>query len=315
MAVDVIVALADRRGNGTTQLAIRSSPRWTDSGASTRWRPVSSTALLRPPTATGSCTAGCLATTCLASGQVQDVPEQEHDQGDRPVPGPAEPAVGPDQGADRHDQQVPGRRGLQPGRYIRLEPELTPNTEIRDFRSDLRACTDNAVSPGPTMTSTPSRSSCRSSGSSSGSRAARGRPTPTAVDPKVSPTCGTGSCSRPPSGGAPTTPNTSTTPTPAASPVARRKSSPTRCWPRARLPVQARWGAGRSRTFRFVVIDEAFGRGSDESTRYAPPAVRGARPAAALSSPRSRRSTSSSRTWLPSGSSTTRRPGTRGCGR
>jgi uncharacterized protein YPO0396 len=28
------------------------------------------------------------------------------------------------------------------------------------------------------------------------------------------------------------------------------------------------WGAGRSRSFRFVVIDEAFGRGSDESTRY-----------------------------------------------
>jgi len=28
------------------------------------------------------------------------------------------------------------------------------------------------------------------------------------------------------------------------------------------------WGAPRSRSFRFVVIDEAFGRGSDESTRY-----------------------------------------------
>ena len=28
------------------------------------------------------------------------------------------------------------------------------------------------------------------------------------------------------------------------------------------------WGAVHSRTFRFVVIDEAFGRGSDESTRY-----------------------------------------------
>ena len=28
------------------------------------------------------------------------------------------------------------------------------------------------------------------------------------------------------------------------------------------------WGEQRSRSFRFVVIDEAFGRGSDESTRY-----------------------------------------------
>jgi uncharacterized protein YPO0396 len=28
------------------------------------------------------------------------------------------------------------------------------------------------------------------------------------------------------------------------------------------------WGEQRSRSFRFVVIDEAFGRGSDESARY-----------------------------------------------
>jgi len=28
------------------------------------------------------------------------------------------------------------------------------------------------------------------------------------------------------------------------------------------------WGAVRSRSFRFVVIDEAFGRGSNESTQY-----------------------------------------------
>lgn len=28
------------------------------------------------------------------------------------------------------------------------------------------------------------------------------------------------------------------------------------------------WGETRSRSFRFVVIDEAFGRGSDESARY-----------------------------------------------
>jgi len=29
------------------------------------------------------------------------------------------------------------------------------------------------------------------------------------------------------------------------------------------------WGETRSRSFRFVVIDEAFGRGSDESATYA----------------------------------------------
>ncbi|MDQ6947024.1 MAG: hypothetical protein M3256_12350 [Actinomycetota bacterium] len=31
------------------------------------------------------------------------------------------------------------------GRYIRLVPDQTPNTDIREFRADLRACTDNVV--------------------------------------------------------------------------------------------------------------------------------------------------------------------------
>src|SRR5262249_15586600 len=33
-----------------------------------------------------------------------------------------------------------------PGRYIRLQHHPTTNTEIRDFRSELRSCTDSAVS-------------------------------------------------------------------------------------------------------------------------------------------------------------------------
>jgi uncharacterized protein YPO0396 len=32
--------------------------------------------------------------------------------------------------------------------------------------------------------------------------------------------------------------------------------------------ISTEWGAVRSRSFRFVVIDEAFGRGSDESAQY-----------------------------------------------
>jgi uncharacterized protein YPO0396 len=34
------------------------------------------------------------------------------------------------------------------GRYIRLVPDQTPNTEIRKFRADLRACTDNVIGTG-----------------------------------------------------------------------------------------------------------------------------------------------------------------------
>jgi uncharacterized protein YPO0396 len=41
-----------------------------------------------------------------------------------------------------------------PGRYIRLEPQQTPNVEIREFRADLRACTDDAVSSGAGSAST-----------------------------------------------------------------------------------------------------------------------------------------------------------------
>ena len=33
-----------------------------------------------------------------------------------------------------------------PDRYIRLETTATPNVEIREFRSELRACTDNSLS-------------------------------------------------------------------------------------------------------------------------------------------------------------------------
>jgi hypothetical protein len=35
-----------------------------------------------------------------------------------------------------------------PGRYIRLETQPTPSVEIRDFRHEFRACTDNSLSGG-----------------------------------------------------------------------------------------------------------------------------------------------------------------------
>ena len=55
----------------------------------------------------------------------------------------------------------------------------------------------------------------------------------------------------------------------AENPAARRRSSPVAVLA-ASLAYQfgLEWGAVRSRSFRFVVIDEAFGRGSDESAQY-----------------------------------------------
>ena len=66
-----------------------------------------------------------------------------------------------------------------------------------------------------------------------------------------------------------TTGSMNTIPIPAASREVRRKSLRTPCWERAWL---TRFGLDgetpRTRSFRFVIIDEAFGRGSDESARY-----------------------------------------------
>ena len=73
------------------------------------------------------------------------------------------------------------------------------------------------------------------------------------------------------------------------------------------------WGAARSRSFRFVVIDEAFGRGSDESARYGLELFEQAEPAAAdrhaaAEDPRHRAATSPA-----SASCTTRKGADPGC--
>ena len=67
-----------------------------------------------------------------------------------------------------------------------------------------------------------------------------------------------------------TTPSTSTTPTPAASPAGRRRNSPTPSWPLA-SPTSSGIdrAATKPKTFRFVIIDEAFGRGSTSSAHFA----------------------------------------------
>lgn len=58
---------------------------------------------------------------------------------------------------NKHEQQIRDRierineslAGIDynDGRYIRLVPDQTPNLEVRHFRSELRACTDNVVGP------------------------------------------------------------------------------------------------------------------------------------------------------------------------
>jgi uncharacterized protein YPO0396 len=162
-----------------------------------------------------------------------------------------------------------------PDRYIRLEPEPTPNVEIREFRADLRACTEGAVSPGSGSSADPDdqyseqkflqvkRIIERFRGREGQTEADR-RWTALATDvrnwfvfaaserfreddaehERYADSAGK-------SGGQ------------------KEKLAYTILAASLAYQFKLEWGAVKSRTFRFAVIDEAFGRGSDESTRFA----------------------------------------------
>jgi len=158
-----------------------------------------------------------------------------------------------------------------PGRYIRLEPEQTPNTDIREFRSDLRACTEGTISPGGAGDDQYSEQKFvqvkriieRFRGREGQTEADR-RWTALVTDvrnwflfsaserfreddteyERYADSAGK-------SGGQ------------------KEKLAYTVLAASLAYQFKLEWGAAKSRTFRFAVIDEAFGRGSDESTRFA----------------------------------------------
>jgi len=158
-----------------------------------------------------------------------------------------------------------------PGRYIRLEPEQTPNADIRDFRADLRACTEGSVSPGGDSDDQYSeqkflqvRRIIERFRGREGLTDADRRWTALVTDvrnwflfsaseryreddteyERYADSAGK-------SGGQ------------------KEKLAYTILAASLAYQFKLEWGAAKSRTFRFAVIDEAFGRGSDESTRFA----------------------------------------------
>jgi uncharacterized protein YPO0396 len=158
-----------------------------------------------------------------------------------------------------------------PGRYIRLEPEQTPNTDVRDFRTDLRACTEGAISPGGENDDQYSEQKFlqvkriieRFRGREGMTDADR-RWTALVTDVRnwflfsaserfrednVEYERYADSAGK--SGGQ------------------KEKLAYTILAASLAYQFKLEWGAAKSRTFRFAVIDEAFGRGSDESTRFA----------------------------------------------
>ena len=155
-----------------------------------------------------------------------------------------------------------------PGRYIRLEPEPTPNVDIRDFKSELLACTDGAVSGN---TADDQYSEAKFLQVKRLIERFRGREGQTEADQKWTRLVTdvrnwytftaseryreddieyeTYADSGGKSGG--------------------QKEKLAYTILGASFVYQFKLDSGRSRTFRFAVIDEAFGRGSDESTRFA----------------------------------------------
>jgi uncharacterized protein YPO0396 len=157
-----------------------------------------------------------------------------------------------------------------PGRYIRLEPQQTPNVDVRDFRTDLRACTDDAVSGG---TGDDQYSEQKFLQVKRIIERFKGREGLTDADQKWTRQVSdvrnwytftaserfreddseyeTYADSGGKSGGQ------------------KEKLAYTILAASFVYQFKLERDAPKSRTFRFVVIDEAFGRGSDESTRFA----------------------------------------------
>jgi uncharacterized protein YPO0396 len=155
------------------------------------------------------------------------------------------------------------------GRYIRLEPLPSPHADIRDFRADLRACTDDTVSGEDTDHYSEqkflqvSRIIERFRGREGMTEADR-RWTKFVTDVRNWYTFAASERYREDdteyehyadSGG--------------KSGGQKEKLAYTILAASLAYQFKLEWGATKSRTFRFAVIDEAFGRGSDESTRFA----------------------------------------------
>jgi len=156
------------------------------------------------------------------------------------------------------------------GRYIRLEPQPTPNTDIRDFRSDLRACTDNVVSAGDVDDQYSEQKFLQVKHII---ERFRGREGQTEADRKwtglVTDVRNWFLFAASERFRADDSEYEHYTDSAGKSGGQKEKLAYTILAASLAYQFKLEWGAAKSRTFRFAVIDEAFGRGSDESTRFA----------------------------------------------
>jgi uncharacterized protein YPO0396 len=155
-----------------------------------------------------------------------------------------------------------------PGRYIVLEAKPTPDSEVREFQQDLRACTDNTT----TGSEEESYSEAKFLEVRRIIERFRGREGLSELDrrwtEKVTDVRNWyvfGASERWREDGSEFEHYTDSG---GKSGGQKEKLAYTVLAASLAYQFGLEWGAPRSRSFRFVVIDEAFGRGSDESARY-----------------------------------------------
>lgn len=155
------------------------------------------------------------------------------------------------------------------GRYIRLEDSPTPNQEIRAFRDELRQCSDSSIGADDTDQYSEERFVLVKNLIEK----FRGREGQTDTDRNwvkrvtdVRNWCTFAASER---WRADDTEHENYTDSGGKSGGQKEKLAYTILAASLAYQFNLKWGVKRSKDFRFVVIDEAFGRGSDESTRFA----------------------------------------------
>ncbi|MFJ8916051.1 ATP-binding protein [Amycolatopsis sp. NPDC102389] len=156
-----------------------------------------------------------------------------------------------------------------PGRFIRLEPHPTVNVEIRDFRKDLRECTSGSLGND----TSDQYSEQKFLQVKSLIERFRGREGQTEPDRqwtrRVTDVRNWFTFSASERWRADDTEHENYTDSGGKSGGQKEKLAYTILAASLAYQFKLDWGVSKSKTFRFVVIDEAFGRGSDESTRFA----------------------------------------------
>lgn len=167
-----------------------------------------------------------------------------------------------------HINQSLGEIDYNPGRYIVLESQASPDAEIRDFQQELRACTEGAV----TGSDDAQYSEAKFLQVKSIIDRFRGRDGLTEQDrrwtTKVTDVRNWFLFAASERWKSDNTEHEHYSDSGGKSGGQKEKLAYTILAASLAYQFGLEWGAVRSRSFRFVVIDEAFGRGSDESAHY-----------------------------------------------